>query len=84
MERITFNLPRVEAPLQIRNNRDQIISDIVMNTVEKDKKKLAKIISIRARELKWTDTDLHSLLQKKKDPNIRNYTAFVWWSIKLK
>lgn len=82
MKRITFNTqPKVEA-LKVRRNREQIIADIVEATTEKDQKKLARLIMIRANQLKWSDTDLHVLLKKKTDPKIRNYTKFVWWSIK--
>lgn len=70
--------------LQVRNNRDQLIADIVEATTETNKTSLAKLIAIRARELKWTDQDLHALLAKKNDPKIRNYTAFLKWSLKTK
>lgn len=70
--------------LQVRNNREQLIKEIVEASTEKDKKKFARFISIRARELKLTDTDLHYLLQKKNDQSIKNYTAFVRWSLKVK
>jgi len=75
---------KVEEPLQVRSNREQLIADIVNATSEKNKKELAKLISLRANQMKWSDMDLHALLGKKKDPTIRNFTAFVKWSIKIK
>lgn len=83
MKRISFNRVEVQ-PLQVRNNREQLIADIVEATTEKNKKELAKLISIRSREMKWSEMDLHALLKKKNDPTIRNFTAFVKWSIKTK
>jgi hypothetical protein len=83
MKRITFTQPKV-ATLQVRNNREQLIADIVDATAENDKKKLARLLAIRSRELQWSETDLHALFAKHKDPTIRNFTAFVKWSIKTK
>lgn len=83
MKRIEFK--KIERPaLQVRSSREQLIADIVDATAEKDKKKLARLLAIRSRELHWSDTDLHALFAKHKDPAIRNYTKFVWWSIKTK
>jgi hypothetical protein len=84
MKHITFNKQFTAPTLQIRNSTEQLIADIVDATTEKDKKKLAKLIAIKAKEMRWSDSDLHALLQKKSDPTIRNYTAFVWWSTKTK
>lgn len=38
-----------------------------------------------ANTLKWSDTDLHVLYQKRLDPKakVRNFTALVWWHLKL-
>ena len=83
MKRITFTQPKV-ATLQVRNSREQLIADIVDATEEKDKKKLAARLALAANTLKWSDMDLHALLKKKTDPKIRNYTGYVWWSIKIK
>lgn len=81
MKRIEFK-PIEHPTLQVRSNREQLIADIVEATTETDKKKLAKLLAIRSREMNWTEQDLHALLGKKKDPKIRNFTKFVWWSIK--
>lgn len=84
MERIkprTFQ--KVEHTLKVRNNTEALIEDIVNATSEKDKKKLARRIALAYNILGWSDTDLHALLKKKNDPTIRNFTAIVWWSIKI-
>ena len=74
----------VQPALKIRTNREALIADIVKATSEKDKKKLAARIALSANEQGWSEMDLHALLKKQTDPTIRNYTAFVWWSIKIK
>lgn len=85
MERITIRtFQKVEEELQIRNNTEALIADIVNATSEKNKKKLAKAIALAYKTLGWTDSDLHALLKKRQDPSLRNYTAFVWWSSKIK
>jgi hypothetical protein len=84
VKRIQFAGIERPSTLQVRNNREQLIREIVDATSEPDKKKLAKLLAIRSRELQWSDTDLHGLLAKRNDPSIRNYTKFVWWSIKTK
>ena len=75
---------KVEEQLQVRNQTEDLIAQIVNATSEKDKHKLAKEIKIAYHTLGWTDTDLHALLAKRKDPSIRNYTAFVKWSRQIK
>ncbi len=83
MKRIEFK--RIERPeLQVRSSREQLIAEIVEATSEPNKKALAKLIALRANEMKWTETELHALLKKRHDPNIRNFTAFVKWSLKTK
>ena len=85
MKRIEFNIPaKPDTSLQVRNNRESLIEQIVEQTTETDKKKLAKLIAIRSKQMNWTEQDLHALLKKKNDPSIRSYTKFVWWSIKTK
>jgi hypothetical protein len=81
---LVIRFEKVEEELQVRSNREQLIADIVNATSEKNKKALAKLISLRANQMKWSDMDLHALLKKRQDPTIRNFTAFVKWSIKLK
>lgn len=66
------------------SNRQDLITQIAEATTERDKKHLAKRIAITANTLSWNETDLHALLKKKQDPNIRNYTGFVKWSILIK
>ncbi len=82
MKRIEFKKIEQPALLQVRSNREQLIADIVAATSDKDKKKLAALIAIKANQMQWTEQDLHALLKKRADPTIRNYTAFVRWSLK--
>ena len=90
MQQITINQTSFferfekEQPLQIRNNREHLIEQIVNRTDEKNKKNLAKLLAIASYRQRWQDIDLHALLKKADDPSIRNYTAFVKWSIKDK
>lgn len=79
-----FSRFEIEQPLKVRNNREHLIEQIVNATDEKNKKHLAKLIAIYANRYHWTDTELHALLKKREDPSIRNYTAFVKWSVKDK
>jgi hypothetical protein len=51
-------------------------------TSGEDAKKLAKRIALAANTLGWSDMDLHALLRKRGQ--VRNFTAFVKWSIKIK
>lgn len=60
-----------------RNAREALIEDIAAATDEKDKAKLCRTLAITANTLKWTEQDLHALYQKRLDPSIRNYSAFV-------
>lgn len=71
-----------EAPLQIRNNKEQLIADIVEATTEKDKRKLAKMLALASNINRWSETDLHALLNKRRE--VDNFTAFVWWSCKIR
>lgn len=86
MKQISFNkqLSVEKEEIKIRNNREALIAEIVSFTTEKDKKKLAALIAIKANQMKWTETDLHALLSKRKDPGIYNYTGFVKWSLKTR
>lgn len=70
--------------LTARNNKEAIINEIVglTNESEAGKKLLAKQIALWANRYKLSGTDLHALLKKHEDPKIRNFTAFVKWSIK--
>lgn len=81
----TFTVGTVnDGGLRIRSNKDQLIADIVNATTEKNKKKLAKVLALTYNALNLSEIDLHALLQKKNDPSIRNYTAFVWYSCKIR
>ena len=85
MKKIEFTRPMTMEPeLHVRSAREALIADIVNATQEKDKRKLAKRLAMAANTLHWQEIDLHALLQKRNDPNVRNYTAFVWWSCKIR
>jgi hypothetical protein len=73
-----------DAPLVVRNNKEQLIADIVNRTDEKDKKWLAKRIAIAMNTLKWSSDDLHALLKKADDPTVHNYTALVKYSCTIR
>ena len=72
---------RVEE-LQVRNNREDLIRQIVDFTDATDKKKLARRIAVTANTLKWTDMDLHALLNKRREVN--NFSKLVNWTLKVK
>lgn len=81
---------QTRAPLSVaqpRNQREDLIEQIVAQCHFRrkgDDRKLARQLAIAANLARWTTTDLHALLKKRTDPTIRNYTAFVWWSAKIR
>ena len=82
---INFNFDR--ATTKARNQTEDLIEQIVSHCrcrSDKDERTLAKRIAIWAKTTKATTTDLHALLQKRRDPNIRNYGGFVNWSVKIR
>ncbi|WP_047994227.1 hypothetical protein [Puniceibacterium sp. IMCC21224] len=77
---------KAPAPNKARNGKEALIEDIVSHCccrTDKEKRELAKRIAIWANTTKTDETDLHALLQKHRDPNIRNYGGFVNWAIKI-
>lgn len=66
-----------------RNATESLIEDIVAATNEKNTRRLARVLAITARTLKWTESDLHALYQKRLDPKVTNYTGLVWWHVKI-
>lgn len=83
MKHITFNTPLfVVEDIQVRNNREDLIRQIVENTDATDKKKLARRIAVTANTLHWSDMDIHALLKKKGEVN--NYSKFVNWCLKTR
>jgi hypothetical protein len=66
-----------------RNSAEALIEQIVQATTERDKNGMARALAIAAKTLKWTETDLHVLYQKRLDPQVRNFTALVWWHAKI-
>ncbi len=87
MKRPTFNPSRFTvSPTRALNQKIDLIEQIVERTTvpEDQRPQLARRLAIAANTLKWTATDLHGLLKKADDPNIRNYTAFVQWSCNIR
>lgn len=84
MKHITFTtLPlMVVEDIKVRNNREDLILQIVDKTDSKNRKLLAKRIALTANTLGWSDTDLHALL--KKHGEVKNFSAFVNWNLKIK
>lgn len=84
MKDIAFLFTPIERPSIIaRNSKEDLIAQIVERTTA-EPKLLARRIAIWANRYNLTETDLHALLKKASDPTIRNFTAFVQWSIKDK
>ena len=85
MKQINFSTytiqPSLSPELSVRNNREDLIRQIVEKTDTKNKKYLARRIAITANTFKWSDMDLHFLLQRYG--NVKNYSAFVNWSLKV-
>ena len=89
IKRPAFDLSRFSTPSklpQVRNQREDLIEQIVAQCegTEKQKRTLARIIAIAANTAKWGTEELHALLKKRQDPTIRNYTAFVRWTCKVR
>lgn len=82
MKKITFTQPLFIEQLEVRNNREDLIRQIVELTDAVDKKALARRIAITANTLHWSDMDLHALLKKKGQVN--NFSKFVNWSLKVR
>lgn len=83
MKQITFNTPLfVVEELSVRSNREDLIRQIVERTDSKNKKLLARRLAIVGNTLGWSDMDYHGLL--KKHGEVKNFSAFVNWNLKLK
>ena len=81
MKHLTFTIqPTLSPSLAVRNNREDLIRQIVELTDATDRNKLARRIAITANTLKWSDTDLHALLKKRGE--VDNYSKFVNWTLK--
>jgi hypothetical protein len=94
MKALTFaHLPTAPAPKLSeaairapRNQTEDLIAQIVAQCVctPVQAKTLAKLLAITANTAGWGTSELHALLKKRNDPTIRNYTAYVWWSAKVR
>lgn len=82
MKPITFNQQFSKPELEVRSNREDLIRQIVDSTDAKNKKVLARRLAIVANTLGWSDMDLHALLKKRGE--VKNFSAFVNWNMKLK
>lgn len=80
MKQLSFNIQPITLELEVRNNREDLIRQIVEKTDAKNPKLLAKRIAIVANTFKWTEQDLHYLL--KRHGEVKNYSAFINWSLK--
>lgn len=84
MKQVSFT--HLEKPTsRARNQKEDLIEQIVAQCYFRkpgDDRKLARLLAVTANAGKWSTMDLHALLNKKQDPSIRNYTAFVWYSAK--
>jgi hypothetical protein len=71
-----------EPKLQVRNQREDLVAQIMEQTTLKGKRmrEVAARLMMEANIQKWTNQDLHGLLSKKKDPGIYNYTGFIVWT----
>lgn len=87
MKQITFEhltKPDTNKP-RAANNFELLINDIAEQTHPPERRKdVRKRLAIAARTARWTEMDLHALLKKRNDPSIRNYSAFVNWSCKIR
>lgn len=70
--------------LAVRTNYEALIAEIVSHTQPPSgRRQLAKRLAVAYHTAKWSVTDLHALLQKRLDPSIRNFSAFVNWTCKV-
>lgn len=70
-----------------RNAKEALIEDIVAKChcrSEKEAQTLKKRIAIWLNTTKADETDLHALLQKHRDPSVRNYGGLVNYLIKIR
>ena len=66
-----------------RNAKEDLINQIadrVERIEEKEHPQLRKRLAIASNTLKWDSYDLHNLLNKQ---GLKNYVAFVYWSLKI-
>tara|TARA_R110002049_G_scaffold91714_2_gene228272 strand:- start:218 stop:493 length:276 start_codon:yes stop_codon:yes gene_type:complete len=68
-----------------RTTKEDLIEQIVEQTTVKGEQaaELSKLLAVAGNTLKWKELDFAILLGKKKDPKVRNFTALVWWHVKL-
>lgn len=88
IKRPTFDLSRFEQPTsRARNGKEALIEEIVEKCRcrnAKEERALARRIAVWVNTTKADETDLHALLQKHRDPHVRNYGALVNHLIKIR
>jgi len=80
MKQISFEgVEERDSTLLVRNQREDLIAQIIdqTNLLDTDRKRVAERLAIEANMCGWSNFDLHALLQKKHDPNVKNYTGLV-------
>lgn len=84
MKQIDFTHLKQKPKVRANNAKEDLINQIADQCYpENDRPAIRRRLAIATNTAKWTETDLHALLNKKLDPTIRNYTAFVKWSSKI-
>ena len=86
MRALTFEHLQTTRPARARTPDEDLIEQIVAACTFRKSgqdRELAKLLAITAKTAKWTTADLHALYQKRLDPSIRSYSAFVTWSAKV-
>lgn len=86
IKRAAFQFPQPTVT-PARNQKEDLIEQIVSHCrcrSETDARNLAKRIAIWANTTKADTTDLHALLNKHRDPTVRNYGGLVNYLIKIK
>lgn len=87
MEKINFNYIQERKQSTARNDKEALMEQIIDQChfkSEKEKETAARRLAIACNTAHWSLTDLHALLKKRQDPTIRNYTAFVMWSCRVR
>lgn len=87
MKKIDFSHLQQKQENQPRanTNKELLINDIADQCYPPEERPaIRRRLAIAANTAKWTEMDLHALLKKRQDPSVRNYTALVKWSTKIR